>query len=61
MEVATVLDFKAGQGRVDEVALRHDDDIVGLRWLMSTEHLSNQSFSTIPDDRSPKLPCGGDA
>ena len=60
-ECCAVFDFKDGQAGVEQLALGHDDDIEARRNLVSTKHLSNQSFSSIPCDRAPQLPGRGNA
>ena len=52
--------FKDSQTGIEEFALRHHDDIVARRDLVSTEHLSYQSFSTIPHNGAAQLSGGGD-
>ncbi len=59
-KVVTVIGFKGTQGGVEQLPLRHDHDIEAGSHLVSTENLSNQSFSSVALDRPPKLSRGGD-
>ena len=56
-----VFGFKGGQAGVEQLSLGHDDDVEPRRDLVTTENLSNQSFSTISLDRAAQLLRGGDA
>ena len=50
-----IFGFKGSQADVEHLALRHDDHVEAWRNLVSTEDLSNQSFSSISLDSGPKL------
>ena len=56
-----IVGFKNGQAGVEQLAFGDDDDIEAPGDLVSTKNLSNQSFSSIPDDRSAQLPGSRDA
>jgi hypothetical protein len=56
-----VIGFKDDQAGVEQRSLRYDDHVETGRDLVSTENLSNQSFSSIPLDGASKLPGGGNA
>lgn len=47
--------FKGAQAGVEQLPLRHDDHVEAWRKLVTTENLSNQSFSSISFDRAPEL------
>src|SRR5262245_58820443 len=51
-ENMTVLGLNNSQLRVEQLPLRHDDNVKAGRDLVSTENLSYQSFSSIPSDRA---------
>ena len=53
--------FKGAQAGVEQLALRDDDNVEAWRNLVSTENLSNQSFSSISLDRAPQFLGGRDA
>lgn len=55
-----ILGFKGFRVGVEQLALRHDDDVVAWRNLVATEHLANQPFSAIPADGATQLLRGGD-
>jgi hypothetical protein len=57
----SVIGFKNNQARREQFALGHDDDIEAWRDVISTENLSNQTFSTIPGNRATKALRRGDA
>ena len=59
-KVMTVIGFKGTQAGVEQLPLRHDHDIEAGSHMVSTENLSNQSFSSVPLDRPPEFPRGGD-
>jgi hypothetical protein len=48
----TVFALNGSQTGVEELALGHYDHVKPRRNLMTTENLSNESFSSIPLDRS---------
>jgi hypothetical protein len=50
-----VFGFKDNQTGVEQCALGHDDDIVAIRDLITTENLSYQSFSSISLDGPSEL------
>jgi hypothetical protein len=52
----SVISFKGAQAGVEKLPLRNDDDVESRGDLVSTENLSNQSFSSIPLDRIADLP-----
>ena len=52
----SVISFKGAQAGVEELALGDDDDVVSGGDLVSTENLSNQSFSSISLDRAADFP-----
>jgi hypothetical protein len=56
----SVINFKGAQAGVKQLALRDHDHIEPRRDLVSTKDLSNQSFSSIPLNRSTDLPGRGD-
>jgi len=47
-----VFGFKGSQRGVKQFPLRHDDHVEALRDLITTENLSNQSFSSISLNRA---------
>jgi hypothetical protein len=47
-EAVAVFGFKDNQTGVEQFSLGDDDDVVAIRDLVTTENLSNQSFSSIP-------------
>ena len=57
----SVIGFKGGQAGVEELALRDDDHVEALSYLVSTKNLSNQTFSFISLDRSAQFFCRRDA
>jgi hypothetical protein len=59
-EQMSVIGFKGVQGGIEEIALRHDDDVETRRDLITTENLSNQSFSSISSNRVAEFPSGRD-
>jgi len=59
-KVVTVIGFKGTQVGVEQLPLRHDHDIEAGCYMVSTENLSNQSFSSVTLNRPPQFPCGGD-
>ena len=52
----SVISFKGAQAGVEEFALRDDHDVESIGDLVSTENLSNQSFSSISFNRAADLP-----
>lgn len=56
-----VVGFKGGQARRKQLATGHDDDIEAWSDVISTENLSDQTFSAVSDDRSAKPLCRRDA
>ena len=60
VEGVAVIGFKGGQAGVEQLPLRHDDDVEAGRDLVATENLSNQSFSSISLDRAAQFLRGGD-
>lgn len=44
--------FKGCQARIEQLAAGHNHDVEARRDVISTENLSNQTLSTISDDRS---------
>lgn len=57
----SVISFKGAQAGVEELALGDDDDVVSSGDLVSTENLSNQSFSSISLNRAADFPGRRDA
>ena len=53
--------FKSGQARREQLAPGHNDDIEARRDVISTENLSNQTLSAIPDYRATEPLRSGDA
>ena len=49
-ECRAVFSFKDSQAGVEQLAFRHDDDIEPWRYLVSTKHLSYQSFGSVSDN-----------
>ena len=47
-----IFGFKGSQGGVEDFTLGHDDHVEAWRDLVSTENLSNQSFSSISLNRA---------
>ena len=60
LKVMTVIGFKGTQAGVEQLPLRHDHDVEAGSHMVSTENLSNQSFSPVTLNRPPQFPCGGD-
>lgn len=60
-ETAAEFCFKGAQAGVEQLPLRHDDDVDAWRKLVTTEDLSNQSFSSISLDRTAELSRRGDS
>ena len=58
---SAVLVFKDSQARAEELAAGHNHDVKAWRDVISSENLSNQSFSTISDHRTTQPLRGGDA
>jgi hypothetical protein len=52
--------FKSAEVGLDELALRDHNQIEPRRDFVSTKNLSNQSFSSISDDRTAQLSRRGD-
>jgi hypothetical protein len=48
----SVISFKGAQAGVEEFTLGDDDDVKSWRDFVSTENLSNQSFSSISLNRA---------
>jgi len=55
LEAVSVFGFNGNQGGVEEFPLRHDHQVEARRDLVSTEDLSNQSFSSVSYDRASQL------
>ena len=51
----SIVSFKGTQAGVEELTLGDDDDVESRRNFVSTENLSNQSFSSVPLNRSADL------
>ena len=47
LEEGSVIGFKGGQARVEQIAFGDDHNIKSIRDLITTENLSNQSFSSV--------------
>jgi hypothetical protein len=56
-----IIGFKAGKPCLCEIRAGNDDHIRSRRRLVKPEKLSNKALRTIPDHRTAKLSCGGDA
>jgi hypothetical protein len=56
----SVIGFKGVQAGIEEIALRHDDDVEARRDFVTTENLSNQSLSSISPNGASELARGGD-
>jgi hypothetical protein len=52
--------FNGGQAGVEQLALWYHDQVEAWRELISTESLSNQSFSSVSNDRAAQLSRRGD-
>ena len=52
----SVISFKGAQAGVEKFALRDDHDVESIGDLVSTENLSNQSFSSVSFNRAADLP-----
>jgi hypothetical protein len=61
LECRAVFGFKDSQAGVEQFAFRHDDDIEPWRNLVSTKHLSYQSFSSVSYDGAAEFFGGRDA
>jgi len=57
----SIVGFKGVQAGVEEIALRHDDDVEAMGDFITTKNLSNQSLSSISPNRAAELAGGGDA
>jgi len=60
-EQCAVIGFKGVKTGVEQLALGYYDDVEPTGDLVTTENLSNQSFSSISYDGSPELPGRRDA
>ena len=60
LNVPAIFGFNGGQAGVEQLRLRHDDDVEAWSELVTSENLSNQSFSPISPDRVAQLARGGD-
>jgi hypothetical protein len=60
LDEGAVIGFKNVQAGVDKLAFGDDNDVKSTRDLVSTEDLSNQSFSFVSLDRSTQLLRRGD-
>jgi hypothetical protein len=52
----SIVSFKGAQAGVEEFAFRDDHDVESIGDLVSTENLSNQSFSSVSCNRAADLP-----
>ena len=59
LDRVSVIGFKGCQAGVEQLALRDDDDVEARRELVTTENLSNQTFSAVSDDCAAQLARGG--
>ena len=59
-EDGSVIGFKDGQAGVEQLAFRDDDHVEPRGQLITTKNLSNQALCSIPLDRTPQFPGGGD-
>jgi hypothetical protein len=50
-----IVRFKVSQAGIEKLALGHDDNVDARCDLVSTENLSNQSFSSVSLDRTAHL------
>ena len=48
--------FKAGEGRIEHLSARHDNDIESCGRFVVTEQLAREPFCAVPDDGRAKLP-----
>ena len=60
-EIPAIVVFKGTQGRVKQLALRHDDHVEAGRDFVTTKNLSNQAFSSVSSDGAAELARGRDA
>ena len=60
-KVVTVVLFKGYEAGIEQIALRDNDHVEAWRDLVSTEDLSNESFSPVSLNSAPQLARGGDA
>jgi hypothetical protein len=58
---ASVIGFNGVQTGLDEIALRHDDNVEAWGDFITTKNLSNQSFSSVSPNGAPELARGGDS
>ena len=59
LNVPAIFNFNGGQAGVEQPQLRHDDDVEARSQLVTSENLSNQSFSPVSFDRVAQLARGG--
>ena len=57
----SVIGFKRVQAGIEQIALRHDDDVEAGREFVTTKNLSNQAFSSVSSDGAAELARGRDA
>ena len=60
LNVPAIFGFNGGQAGVEQPKLRHDNDVKARSELVTSENLSNQSFSSVSPDRVAQLARGGD-
>jgi hypothetical protein len=60
LDEGAVISFKDTQTGVNQLAFGDHDDVESRGDLVSTENLSNQSFSFVPPDGPAQLARGGD-
>ena len=56
LEEGSVIGFKGGQAGVEQIAFGDDHDVEPIRDLVTTENLSNQSFSSISINGATEFP-----
>ena len=59
--VGAVVTLKGSQTGVEQLALRHDNDVKTWRDLMTTKNLAYEALGSIAFNRSPEPLRGGDA
>jgi hypothetical protein len=55
LEGRSVVGFKGSQAGIEQLAIRYDDHVEARSQFISTENLSNQSFSSVSLDRVSEL------
>ena len=57
----SVIGFKRVQAGIEQIALRHDNDVEAGRDFITTKNLSNQAFGSISPDGTAEFSRGGNA